>query len=81
MAANKLIKTYECALFKVFGIILRCSSGGYALKKVSPGLRVSDVETLSWQKSAKNGKKNPQLASLRQVDFSFQRRFLPAKSF
>ena len=45
---------------KCLGGFCVCSSGEYALKKVSPGLRVSDVETLSLQKSAKNGKKNPQ---------------------
>ena len=34
-------------------------SEGYALEKGSPGLRVSEPETLSLQKSAKNRSKNP----------------------
>ena len=34
-------------------------SDGYALEKGSPGLRVSEPETLSFQKSAKNRSKNP----------------------
>ena len=34
-------------------------SDGYALEKGSPGLRVSEPETLSLQKSAKNRGKNP----------------------
>ena len=34
-------------------------SDGYALEKGSPGLRVSEPETLSCQKSAKNRSKNP----------------------
>lgn len=42
---------------------------GYTLEIVSPGLRVSDVETLSLQESAKNRNKNttenPSLAAFR----------------
>ena len=34
-------------------------SDGYALEKGSPGLRVSEPETLSCQKSAKYRSKNP----------------------
>jgi hypothetical protein len=37
--------------------------------KEFPGLRVSDVETLSLQKSAKNRNKNTELASLKQLYF------------
>ena len=41
----------------------------YALEKGFPGLRVSDAETLSLQKSAKSSVKNTELASLRQLYF------------
>ncbi len=44
-------------------------SGRYALEKVFSGLRVSDAETLSWQKSAKSRTKNTELAALRQLYF------------
>ena len=44
-------------------------SEGYALEKGFPGLRVSDAETLSLQKSAKSSVKNTELASLRQLYF------------
>ena len=44
-------------------------SGRYALEKVLSGLRVSDAETLSWQKSAKSRTKNTELAALRQLYF------------
>ena len=57
-----------------------CSEGD-ALEKVFPGLRVSDAETLSLQKSAKSSVKNTELASLRQLYFWHWRRFLRAKSF
>ena len=51
-------------------MFMRGGSEGDALEKAFPGLRVSDADTLSLQKSTKNRKKNPQLAALRQVDFS-----------
>ena len=41
----------------------------YLLEKGLPGLRVSDAETLSLQKSAKSSVKNTELASLRQLYF------------
>ena len=44
-------------------------AGGYALEKGSPGLRVSEPETLSLQKSAKSRNKNTELAALRQLYF------------
>ena len=55
---------------KCLGGFCVCSSGEYALKKVSPGLRVSDVETLSLQKPAENGKKNPQKTRHRRLFLS-----------
>ena len=45
-----------------------CSEGD-ALEKVFPGLRVSDAETLSLQKSAKSRTQNTELAALRQLYF------------
>ena len=41
----------------------------YALEKGFPGLRVSDAETLSLQKSAKSRTQNTELAALRQLYF------------
>ena len=62
-------------------LLNRQISGRYALEKGFPGLRVSDAETLSLQKSAKSSVKNTELASLRQLYFWHWRRFLRAKSF
>ncbi len=53
----------EALLFTGWG------SGRYALEKGFPGLRVSDAETLSLQKSAKSSVKNTELALLRQLYF------------
>ena len=71
-------------IFDCSYVIFRGAGGGsgrYALEKGFPGLRVSDAETLSLQKSAKSSVKNTELASLRQLYFWHWRRFLRAKSF
>ncbi len=65
-------KPVQPADFYSFGQLLLFTgrgSGRYALEKGFPGLRVSDAETLSLQKSAKSSVKNTELASLRQLYF------------
>ena len=44
-------------------------AGRCVLERGFPELRVSDAETLSLQKSAKNRSKNAELATLRQLHF------------
>ena len=55
--------------FMEYLLLNRQISRRYALEKGFPGLRVSDAETLSLQKSAKSRLKNTELASLRQLYF------------
>ena len=63
------IRFFTVSLPVSYRVTVHGGSEKYALEKGLPGLRVSDAETLSLQKSAKSSVKNTELASLRQLYF------------